>query len=241
MYKYYGKEEILTLIDKRFGYEFEGKEKDDHLISSKAWNKYYRDFFEAKEDKLYETLKHDEWDKIDSLIDDEKNRRTKSNNRYKKYREDLVEEIIAFHEKQLIDQRNGNRKTTIDHYAIKMFEHFAEVLGTKVDESIYEKRIPKTKYNKMMNERIPSPTKKEIMEKKEQLVNIIFEQLIDEDKFNDDIQEHFISNNLIHGLTTPLKAIEDEGEWLGFQIDAKNYLKENVKQEIINDIKESSK
>ena len=84
-------------------------------------------------------------------------------------------------------------------------------------------------------------SQEEIMVKKEQLVNIIFEQLIDKDKFNDDIQEHFISNNLIHGLTTPLKPIEDEGEWLGIQIDAKNYLKENVKKEIINDIKESSK
>lgn len=238
MHKYYNKEEILTLIDKRFGYEFEGKEKDDHLISPKAWNKYYRDFFEAKEDKLYGTLKHDEWDKIDSLIDDEKNRRTKSNNRYKKYREDLVEDIIAFREKQLIDQRNGNRKTTIDHHAIKMFEHFAEVLGTKVDENIYKKRIPKTKYNKMKNERIPAPTKEEIMKKKEQLVNIIFEQLIDEDKFNDDIQEHFMSNNLIHGVTNPLEAIEDGEGLLGFQIDAKNYIKENVKREILNNIKE---
>lgn len=237
MHEYYKIEEILTLIDKRFEYEFEGKEKDDHLISSKTWNKYFREFFEAEEDRLYETLKHNEWDKIDSLINEEKKRRTKSDNRHKKYRADLVDEIIKFHEKQLIEQRNGNRKTTIDHHTIQIFENFAEVLGTKVDKSIYEKRIPKTKYNKMKNQRIPIPSKEEIREKKEELLNIIFEQLIDKEKFNNDIQEHFMSNNLIHGLANPLEGIEDKGEFLGFKIDAKNYLKDNVKHEIINDIK----
>jgi len=68
MHKYYEIEEVLTLIDKQFDYEFEGQEKDDHLISSKTWNKYFREFFEAEEDRLYETLKYNEWDKIDSLI-----------------------------------------------------------------------------------------------------------------------------------------------------------------------------
>lgn len=234
MYKYYEIGEILTIIDKRFGYEFEGKDEDDHLIASETWNKYFREFFEAEEDRLYETLNHDEWDKIDSIIEDKRNRRTRNRNKYKKYREDLVEEIISFREENLVKQFNSNRKMTIDHHAIKIFENFAEILDLKVDPSIYEKKIPKTKYFKMKNERIPIPSKEEMREKKEELLQIIFEQLIDKEKFNDDIQEFFMNNSLIHGYTDPFVAIEINGELLGFKIDATNYLKDNIINEIIH-------
>lgn len=218
----------------RFGYDFEGKKKDDHLIASETWNKYFREFFEGEEDRLYETLKYDDWHKIDSIIEDKKNRRTRNRNKHKKYREDLVEEIIAFREENLLNQINGNRKMTIDHHAIQTFENFAEILDLKFDPSIYKKKIPKTKYLKMKNERIPIPSKEEIREKKEELLKIIFEQLIDKEKLNDDIQEHFMNNSLIHGYTNPLVAIEDNGELIGFKIDAINYLKDNVKNEILN-------
>ncbi|KOS62136.1 hypothetical protein [Lysinibacillus sp. FJAT-14222] len=148
-----------------------------------------------------------------------------------------MEEIISFRKENLVKQINGNRKMTIDHHAIKTFENYAEILDLKVDPSIYEKKIPKTKYIKMKNERIPIPSKEEIREKKEELLQIIFEQLIDKDKFNDDIQEHFMNNSLIHDYTNPLVAIENNGELLGFKIDAINYLKDNVKNEIINNPK----
>jgi len=58
----------------------------------------------------------------------------------------------TLNKENLVKQINGNRKMTIDHHAIKTFENFAEILDLKVDPSIYEKKIPKTKYIKMKNE-----------------------------------------------------------------------------------------
>lgn len=234
MREYYKVNEILKMINKQFGYVFEGQAEGDNLINSKTWNKYFREFFEDLEDKLIDELKGDELENLDDIITEAKRSRTRSSKRYQEYREDLVAEIIEFRKEQLIKHFNSNRITIIDHDAIKMFENFAEVLGVKVDESIYHAKIFKSKYKQIQTERIPTPTKEEIQNKKEELLNIIFEQLIDEEKINDDICEQFMSGKLIHGNATPLEPIEYNGELLGFKIDAKKYLKESVKKELAN-------
>lgn len=43
-----------------------------------------------------------------------------------------------------------------------------------------------------------------------------------------------MSYNLIHGNLILLEVIEYNGRILGFKIDAKNYLKESVKNELAN-------
>ena len=134
--------EILDIIDKQFGYDFEGKDKEDHLISRKTWNKYISEFFEEKTDGHMGSYE----DKI------------KGGNRYAKYREDFVEEVIDFHESRLIKHLNSNRKTTIRHEIINTFEAFASVLYDKVDENIYNKRIPITQYNKERQDRYHNVT-----------------------------------------------------------------------------------
>lgn len=66
----------------------------------------------------------------------------KGGNRYAKYREDFVKEVIDFRKSQLIKQFNSNRKTTIDH------ETIASALDGKVAKDIYNKRIPINQYKK---------------------------------------------------------------------------------------------
>lgn len=210
--------EILDIIDKQFGYDFEGKDKDDHLISRKTWNKYVSEFFEEKTDGYMSSYE----DKI------------KGGNRYAKYREDFVKKVIDFRKDQLIKQYNSNRKTTVDHKAIKVFETIASTLGVDVDEEVYKKKIPITQYKKQKEERYRKVTEEEIENKKEELLQIVISQLIDMEKINHDIAHYIVTGSLEYGLADPLEMNEDiDGSPLGYRIDAKNYLKESVKSELI--------
>lgn len=226
--------EILDIIDIKFGYEFEGKDKDDHLISNKTWTKYVNEFLEEKEDEFYKTLKEgDEWKKVEEFIDDYKTGRIQGKNRFTKYREDFVREVINFRESQLIKQFNSNRKTTVDDEAINTFKTIASALGMEVDKDIYNKRIPITQYKQKTEKKLPI-SKEDIESTKENLLQEIIKQLIDMEKFNHDIHQHLISGSLEYGLANPLEMNEDiDGSPLGYRIDAKNYLKESVKSELV--------
>lgn len=105
----------------------------------------------------------------------------------------------------------------------------------KVDENIYNKRIPITQYNKKQQQRYPKVTKEDIENMREQLLQIVINQLIDMEKLNHDVYQHLISGDLDYGFANPLEAIEDKkGYQLGFRIDAKNYLKESVRNGLVN-------
>lgn len=218
--KFFNVNEILDIIDIQFGYDFEGKDKDDHLISNKTWNKYVREFFE---EKLNETEYMSSYE--NKII---------GGNRYAKYREDFVREVINFRENQLIKQFNSNRKTTVDHETIKAFETIASTLGATVEKDIYNKRIPISQYNKKQEERYPTMTKEDIENVRDGLLKIVIDQLIDMEKLNYDVSEYIVSGSLEFGLVNPLEMIEDiDGYPLGYRIDAKNYLKESVRNELV--------
>lgn len=212
--------EILDIIDKQFGYDFEGKDADDHLISRKTWTKYVREFLDEKVREGKDMAEYQ--NKIVSW------------NRYRKYHESFVAEVINFRKSQIKKQFNSNRKTTVDHEAIKAFQTIASTLGVEVEEEIYKKRIPITQYKKQKEERYRNVTKEEIENKKEELLKIVISQLIDIEKINHDISHYIVSGSLEYGLADPLEMNENiDGSPLGFRIDAKNYLKESVKSELI--------
>lgn len=212
--------EILDIIDKQFGYDFEEKEKNDHLISKKTWNKYVREFFE---EKIYETEYMSSYE--NKII---------GGNRYTKYREDFVTEVIGFRKDQIIKQFNSNRKTTVDHDTIEAFETIASALGLKVEEDIYNRRIPITQYKKKQEERYPIMTKEDVESVREQLLNIVINQLIDMEKLKYDVFQYLVSGSLEYGFANSLEMVEDiDGYSLGFRIDAKNYLKESVRTELV--------
>ena len=53
------------------------------------------------------------------------------------------------------------------------------------------------------------------------------------EKLNYDVSRHLVSGPLEFGFVNPLEMIEDiDGYSLGFRIDAKNYLKEDVRNEL---------
>jgi len=210
--------EILDKIDEEFGYNFLGKDNDDHLISRKTWNKYVTEFFNEKIDQNVDMTIYN-----DKIIGER---------RHTKYHKSFVKEVIDNKHEQLVKQYNSNRKTMIDTKTIQMFEKFASVLNVEVDNKIYNKRIPITKFKKMQEEDIEI-TKEDIKKGKEFLFDIIIDQLIDIEKIKYDIKDHILNNNLHYGYVHPLKLIENEdGSKAGFEIDAKNYLKESVKKEI---------
>lgn len=212
--------EILDIIDKQFGYDFEGKDIDDHLISKKTWNSYVSEFFD---EKISEN--EDMSDYKNKIIGERK---------HTKYREDFVSEVINFRKNQLIKQFNSNRKTTVDHETIKTFETIASTLAVKVEESFYNKRIPITQYKKQKEERYPNVTKEEIENIKDQLLQNVISQLIDMEKLNNDVSQYIVSGSLEYGFANPREIIEDiDGSSLGFRIDAKNYLKESIRNELV--------
>ncbi|MCY7580642.1 MULTISPECIES: hypothetical protein [Bacillus] len=222
--KFLNVNEILDTIDKQFGYDFGGKERDDHLISKKTWNKYVREFFE---EKIYETEYMSSYE--NKII---------GGNRYTKYREDFVTEVIGFRKDQIIKQFNSNRKTTVDHDTIKAFETIASALGLKVEEDIYNKRIPITQYKKKQEERYPIMTKEDVENVREQLLHIVINQLIDMEKLKYDVSQYLVSGSLEYGFANPLEMVGDKDSYpLGFRIDAKNYLKESIRNELINHCK----
>lgn len=233
--KYLYVSEILDIIDKQFGYDFEGKDNDDHLISNKTWIKYVGEFLENIEDEFYETYKKDdEWEKIKEFMEDYKASRIQGKNRFKKYREDLVIEIINFRKSQLINQFNSNRKTTLDYQAIEIFEYIASVLGMEVDKDIYNNRIPITQYKRKREKKPPTMSKEDIENTKNHLIQEVVNQLIDMEKLNHDVYQYLISGSLEYGFAIPPEMKEDiDGSPLGFRIDTKNYLKESVIKELV--------
>jgi len=54
------------------------------------------------------------------------------------------------------------------------------------------------------------------------------------EKFNHDVSQYIVSGSLEYGFADPLEMLEDkDGYPLGFRIDAKNYFKESVRNEIL--------
>lgn len=210
---------VLDIIDKQFGYDFEGKEEDDHLIGKKTWNSYVRAYLLEKVNDLEYMRSYE-----DKIIGD---------NRHTEYQEDFVNEVIKFRKTQLIKQFNSNRKTTIDHEAIKAFETIASALDVKYDADV-KKRIPITQYKQKQEGRFPIATKEDIEHVRTDLLEIVVNQLIDMEKLNHDVYQHLISGFLDYGFAAPLEMNEDiEAHPLGFRIDAKNYLKESVRNELV--------
>lgn len=232
MMKYYSVDEILEEINIRFGYEFEGREQGDNLITRKTWNKYFERFFEGLEDELYAALNVDELDEIDNMISEAKSSRVKNKNKHKKYREDLVNEIIQFNSKRLTKQLNSQRVLITNTSMIKAYEALAKAETKKVDNSIYDMKIFKSKAKAIEMGGMPEITTEEIQNKKEELINIIFDQLIDEEKVNDDVWELLISNSVIHGSFETHEANEGQVESSGAKIDAKKYLKDTVQKDL---------
>lgn len=222
--KYLNVNEVLDIIDNKSGYNFKGKDKDDHLITRKTWNKYVREF---KQEKKFN----------DEMI--------KGSKRYTKYRYDFVEKIIDYRETLLKQQYNSSRKTTINYEKIATYEMIAEATGTKVDKSIYKEKIPITQYKKIQKYKnsslVPELTNKEIENVKNNLIEAVIYDLIDMERIIYDTHEHIISGYLHYGNAKPLKMIEDEdGKPLGFQRDSKKYLKQSVIDELINHHKKNN-
>lgn len=218
--KFLNVNEILDIIDKQFGYEFEGKDKEDHLISNKTWNKYVREFLDEKIDGNKSMVDYS------NKIFGEK--------RHTKYREDFVKEVINYRNIQLNKQFNSNRKTTVDHETIEAFETIASALDVKVAKEIYNKRIPITQYKKKQEEKFSNVTKEDIVNMRDKLLQIVIDQLIDMEKINHDVYQSLIFGDLDYGYAYPLEMNEDEdGYPLGFKMDAKNYLKDNIRKELV--------
>lgn len=212
--------EVLDIIDKQYGYDFEGKDKDDHLIGKKTWNKYVKEFFDKKIKENGDISCYE-----NKIIGE---------TRHTKYQRDFINEVISFQERQLIKQFNSNRKTTVDNENIKVFETIASTLGVKVEQDIYNKRIPITQYRKKQEERYPNITKEDIEKVRDDLLQIVINQLIDIDKLNHDVSQYIISGSLEYGFAEPLEMLEDkDGYSIGLRIDAKNYLKERVRNELL--------
>ncbi|MBK5458799.1 hypothetical protein [Peribacillus sp. TH27] len=105
----------------------------------------------------------------------------------------------------------------------------------KVEEDVYNKRIPITQYNKKQEERYPTMTKEDVENVRDQLLQIVINQLIDMERLNYEVSQYLVSGSLEYGFANPLEMIGDIGGYpLGFRIDTKNYLKESVRNELVN-------
>lgn len=231
--KYYSVEEILEEIDSRFAYDFEGRKKDQNLITKKTWNKYHDMYFEDLEDKWIKTLPEDELDNLDDMIEKEKQRRVKSGNRYKKYREDLVNDIIDFNIEKLIKHLNSGRTVELEVDPRESFIDLAKVLNVRFDRGYGRTQYFKEELQERRSGGIPEITPEEKRNQEEELLNIIFDQLIDKKKFDDDVLQLLFSNDLLYGKS---ESREDQVESLGVKIDAKNYLKETIQRDLANKI-----
>ncbi|MFK3988367.1 hypothetical protein [Exiguobacterium mexicanum] len=200
--------EVLDMIDKRFGYEFSGKDKTEHLISRQTWTSYVIDYLDINQ--------------CSSSIEGER--------RHTRYPLEIVEAVISFKEELLIKQLNSNRKTIKNKRKISMEEAFAAIAGEEVDPKIYAEKIFKKQNEQIEAAMYPVPSEEDIQNTKDSLLEIIIDQLIDVEKINYDVKQQLISGSLHHGLATPLESIEDQdGNVLGFKIDATNYLKHEIK------------
>ena len=213
--EYLNVNEVLDVIDKQFGYDFENKDKDDHLISKKTWNKYVREFCKNKINQT-QYVKSLENQIIGAY-------------KHTKYREDFVKKVIEFREKQLIKQFNSNRKTTINYARIKAIETIASALDIEVEEDIYNSRIPITQYEKDQEGKYPNITKRHIENIRGDILQTVIEQLIDMPRFNKDVYRYIISTSLNYVISNPSKIIEyKQDNTFKYKIDAKNYLKKEV-------------
>lgn len=209
--------EILSLIDERFNYTFEGKELNDHLISNEAWHRYVHRFFKSikpEEEDVYRS----KW------IGARKNKR---------YPSDFVEDVIEFSSGLLVKQYNSNRKTMIDIDWVNLNKALMGWKDNEVPKSVYEKRVIITEYKAREKNRYPKITKGDIDKVKAFFIEEIIKDLIDENKLEEDILQWVTNSELIYGYAHPLEMIEDEEGPLGFKVDRKRYLKDSV----INDIK----
>lgn len=217
---YLNSSEILDLIDYKFNYRFEGKDKDDHLITSDTWRSYVKQFYDKKED-----------DGKDISVYYEKLR---GGNKNRTYQLDFVEEIIEFRSEQLKKQFNSNRKTMIDKDWVNLNKVLMGWTDDEVPESIYDKRVIITEHEHRKESRFHEITEEEKELAKKHFINAIVDELIDKKKLEEDIEEWAINGELIHGYAEPLEMVEDDAGPIGFRIDRKKYLKNSVINEIKN-------
>lgn len=190
-------------------------------------------YFEDLEDKWIKTLPEDELDNLDDMIEKEKQRRVKSGNRYKRYREDLVNDIIDFNIEKLIKHLNSGRIVELEVDPMESFIALAKVLNIGFDRGYGRTQYFKEEWLERSSGGIPEITPEEIRNKREELLNIIFDQLIDEEKLDYDVVQLLLSNYLSYGES---ESREKQVESSGIKIDAKNYLKESIQQELANKI-----
>ncbi|WP_404354889.1 hypothetical protein LG291_14645 [Cytobacillus firmus] len=117
-------------------------------------------------------------------------------------------------------------------------ETIASAMGVKVEDDIYTKRFPITQYKKKKEGIYPTMTKEDVENVIDQLLQIVINQLIDMEKLTYDVSKYLVSGSLEYGFANPLEMVGDKDSYpLGFRIDEKNYLKESVRNELINHCK----
>ncbi|WP_062196912.1 hypothetical protein [Massilibacterium senegalense] len=217
---YLSKNEILDLIDYKFNYTFEGKDKNDHLISEETWRSYVKQFYDKKEDE----------GKDISIY----YKKLRGGNKNRTYRLDFVEEIIEFRSVQLNNQYNSNRKTMIDYDWINLNKALMGWSDDEVPKSIYDKRVIITEYELRKENRFSEITDEDKEKVRGYFIDILIDDLIDMQKLKTDIEEWALNGELIYGYADPLEMIEDDEGPIGFRIDRKKYLKDSVIYEIKN-------
>ncbi|GAB2541455.1 hypothetical protein [Gracilibacillus alcaliphilus] len=77
-------------------------------------------------------------------------------------------------------------------------------------------------------------TKEDAVNMRNELLQIVIDQLIDMEKINHDVYQSLISGDLDYGYAYPLEMNEDiDGYPVGFKKDAKNYLKDSIRKELV--------
>ncbi|MFB7036602.1 hypothetical protein ACFCVS_19095 [Bacillus altitudinis] len=217
---YLNKNEILDLIDYRFNYTFEGKDKNDHLISEETWRSYVKQFYDKKEDE----------GKDISIYD----KKLRGGNKNRTYRLDFVEEIIEFRSVQLNNQFNSNRKTIIDYDWVNLNKALMGWSDDEVPKSIYDKRVIITEYELKKENKFPEITEEDKEKVRGYFIDALIDDLIDKKKLQMDIEQWALNGELIYGYADPLEMIEDDEGPIGFRIDRKKYLKDSIINEIKN-------
>lgn len=213
-------DQILDLIDYKFNYIFEGKDKNDHLIKGETWRSYVKQFYdkkvgEGKDISIYY-------------------KKLRGGNKNRTYRLDFIEEIIEFRSVQLNNQFNSNRKTMIDYDWVNLNKALMGWADDEVPKSIYDKRVIITEYELRKENRFPEITDEDKEKVRGYFIDTLIDDLIDKKKLKTDIEEWVLNGELIYGYADPLEMIEDDEGPIGFRIDRKKYLKDSVINEIKN-------
>lgn len=218
------REELMHLIDLKFGYRFEGKKIDDNLISEATWRKYLDDFFNYKNEKDGTLAKYANM--------------LRGGNSNREYHIDFIEELLEFKNNDIINHLNSNRKTIKNPF----LESFSNAMGLKFENNneflngtyIKNGRMIKTQYEYYKENPVPILSEEEKEDYKNRFMEQLIDILIDKSKVEEDIECVFVGEGIHHGEAEPREMIEDEFGPLDFKMDWTNYLKENV----INHIKD---